>query len=816
MQDTAVENSRQDWLNRLSSRSGAGLGALLVFLLLLGGGWVVEKQQAESVRAGELAKMLREISILRARVESALNAKLYLVQSLNALVHAEPTINEHIFQQFAVELGTNIRSIRSLQLAPQGVVKYVWPVEGNRAAIGHDLFADAERRRAANLAIASRSIWLAGPVNLIQGGTALIGRLPIFLPSDNQENAFWGFGTILLDMEELVVEVGLDRFAQDHQVAVRGADALGRAGETFYGRAELFDSDVVTSAIQLPAGSWEMGSIPLNGWAESWPGKVRNRVLWLLACFAVAAFTFWLLRLPHSLRLAVGRATAALSRSEERFRDAIEALPDGFAIYDSEGTLVVMNEQLRSQFRSVSAHVGLGNTYAELLRKGIELGQYRFGSEAEAKNFVEQQLRRRESGVSFSERQLSDGRWLYVTESAMSDGGFVAFYRDISELKQKELQLTDEKMRAEAANRAKSDFLATVSHELRTPLNAILGLLDLLADDPALSGEQRHFIETAHGSAKHLLSILNEILDISKMEAGKLELENSPFVPSDTLHAAVDIMRANAEQKSLTLRCDIADELQASLLGDAGRLRQVVLNLLGNAVKFSDAGEIVLRARCLENRDDTMVITIEVSDQGIGFDAADAAQLFEPFAQADSSSVRSHSGTGLGLAICKRIVEKMGGQIHADSEPGLGSRFALTLPLPKAQSGRPLLPSERGWRPLQLLLLEPSLPSRVVFEAMLKGSGYELEVVADPEALAAAMARRHYDIVVFDCPSAAVGAAHLAVIHAQPQSPQTIALRSGRASLSLPVDVELDKPVEKAALLAALLKCAELRPQLLS
>ncbi len=337
MRNGFSEKARRDWLRKLSSRGGASVAALTVFLLLLAGGWLLERQQAESVRAAELAKMLREISVLRARVESALNAKLYLVQSLNALVHAEPEINEAIFQHFAEELGTNIRSIRSLQLAPQGVVRFVWPIESNRAAIGHDLFADPRRRQAAELAIASRNIWLAGPLTLIQGGTALIGRLPIFSPAGNQDGEFWGFATILLDVDELIAEVGLDRFADSHQVAVRGRDALGDAGDVFFGDAKLFEKDVVSSAIQLPAGSWEVASMPLQGWATNWLNKDLYRLLWLLAAAVVAGFIFWLVRLPHSLRLAVDKAVAALSVSESRFRDAIEALPDGFAIYDASG-----------------------------------------------------------------------------------------------------------------------------------------------------------------------------------------------------------------------------------------------------------------------------------------------------------------------------------------------------------------------------------------------------------------------------------------------------------------------------------------------
>lgn len=804
-----INSSKQDWL-KLSSRLGASLGALLMGSAVLVGGILLESEHAQTVRAAAVTKMLREVSVLRARVESALNAKLYLVQSLNALVHAEPSINDVTFQQFAEELGLNIRSIRSLQLAPDGVVRYVWPLETNSKAIGHDLLADPRRKSAAELAISTRSIWLAGPFELIQGGQALAGRLPIFVAEDTEKREFWGFGTILLDIEELIEEVGLDDFARRHQVAVRGADALGEVGETFYGDAGLFNSDAILSDIKLPAGSWQIASMPSAGWSTTWPTKTRDRVLWIIAAGALSAFVYWLLRLPNSLRVAVQRAVAALGDSESRFRDAIEALPDGFAIYDAEGVLVVVNERLREQFSAVSSTAGVGSTYEDLLRTGVELGQYKFTNNEEAQHFVERQLARRSQGVSYSERQLSDGRWLFVTESTMSDGGLVVFYRDVTELKQKELQLIEEKIGAEAANRAKNEFLATISHELRTPLNAILGLLELLGDEDGLTVQQRSFIDTANSSAKQLLNILNEILDISKMEAGKLELTEAPFSLLDTLDAAVRVMRANAEAKSLRLSVEIAPALAVPLLGDAGRVRQVILNLLGNAIKFSNEGEIALRARSIEETAASMTVVIEVSDQGIGFDSDEAEGLFEPFSQLDNRSIRPHGGTGLGLAICRRIIERMNGEIRANSEPGMGSCFTIVLTLSKPDTGS-TRPSEPA---LNVLLLEPSLAGRAICEAMLKDNKVELQSVSNRAELDMALAQAHFDVVLFDCPSVHEGRETLKAILSRHASARAVALCDGVTAMPEGAHGWLKKPVDKRRLYHLLEECRKTLAQL--
>lgn len=802
-----INSSKQDWLRKLSSRLGASIGAVLIGSAVLIGGVLLESEHAQAVRSAEVAKMQREVSILRARVESALNAKLYLVQSLNALVHAEPEINDATFQQFAEELGLNIRSIRSLQLAPNGVVRYVWPLETNSKAIGHDLFADPRRKTAAELAISTRSIWLAGPFELIQGGQALAGRLPIFVTGDSDKREFWGFGTILLDIEELIEEVGLDDFARQHNVAIRGADALGEIGATFYGDAELFSSDVIFSEIKLPAGSWQIASLPRAGWSNTWPTKTRDRILWIIAAGVLSAFIYWLLRLPNSLRLAVQRAVAALGASESRFRDAIEALPDGFAIYDAEGVLVVVNERLREQFSAVSSTVGVGSTYEELLRTGVELGQYKFTNNEEAQHFVERQLARRSQGVSYTERQLSDGRWLFVTESTMSDGGLVVFYRDVTELKQKELQLIEEKIGAEAANRAKNEFLATISHELRTPLNAILGLLELLGDEDGLTAQQCSFIDTANSSAKQLLNILNEILDISKMEAGKLELTEEPFNLVDTLDAAARVMKANAEAKSLRLSVELAPALAVPVLGDAGRVRQVVLNLLGNAIKFSNEGEIALRACSIDETEASMTVVIEVSDQGIGFDSEQAESLFEPFSQLDNRSIRPHGGTGLGLAICRRIIEKMGGEISANSQPGTGSCFTIVLTLSKPDT-RPSEPA------LNVLLLEPSLAGRAICEAMLNDNQVELQSVSNRAELDMALAQTYFDVVLFDCPSVHEGRETLKAIVSRHTSARAVALCDGVSAMPEGAHGWLEKPVDKRRLYHLLEECRKTLVQL--
>ncbi len=310
---------------------------------------------------------------------------------------------------------------------------------------------------------------------------------------------------------------------------------------------------------------------------------------------------------------------------------------------------------------------------------------------------------------------------------------------------------------AVAANRAKSEFLATMSHEIRTPMNGIIGMLRIVQDS-TLTPAQREQIETAVSSADTLLDLLNDILDLSKIESGRLELERIVFSPATTLKGVADLLRSRARSKGIDFRLEIDPRLPVALLGDPLRLRQVLFNLTGNAIKFTNRGFVAVRAQCDARDARDATLSFAITDSGIGIDAAGVTRLFQPFTQADSSMSRRFGGTGLGLAISQKLVEAMGGKIAAASEPGQGSVFHFTLRFDLASpalapelspaGGREMVfPKLRG----RVLVVEDDRINQRVITYFLKQMGLETELAEDGLAAVDAVKNSSWDAVLMDC-----------------------------------------------------------------
>jgi PAS domain S-box-containing protein len=408
-----------------------------------------------------------------------------------------------------------------------------------------------------------------------------------------------------------------------------------------------------------------------------------------------------------------------------------------------------------------------------------------------------------------------DGRYRHLEWRARRMGGFVfGVARDVTDRLALESEMQAAREEAEAANRAKSDFLANMSHEIRTPLNGVIGLVDALARTELQPG-QREMVDLIRTAGVTLESLLSDILDMSKIEAGLLRVETRPFDLVGVLTAAAAAFRARAADKGLDFEVEVDSRAEGSYLGDSTRLSQVFSNLLSNAVKFTAEG----RVRAAIRLDEREAVVLEVEDTGVGFDEAQGEALFQRFSQADTTITRRFGGTGLGLSICRSLVEMMGGRIEVRSTPGEGSRFRVVLPLKRA--GETAAPPETA-EPfalegsLRVLLAEDHPVNQKVVQYILEPLGAQLTIVEDGRHALEALAAGGFDLVLMDMQMPVMdGLAATRALRAReaetsvPPTPVVMlsanAMAQHRAQSSeAGADLHLAKPISAPALIGAI------------
>jgi PAS domain S-box-containing protein len=455
------------------------------------------------------------------------------------------------------------------------------------------------------------------------------------------------------------------------------------------------------------------------------------------------------------------QAEAAMKDSEHRLADIINFLPDATFVINKEGTVIAWNRAVEKMtgFKAIDI---LGKDryeyslpfYGERRPMLIDLVLKPCSNLENAYDSIKRQDGNTIVGESFVPDL--NGKAIYLLGSAAvlydSEGniyGAIESIRDITERKKAEEDLKNARDRAESATESKSKFLANMSHEIRTPMNAVIGMTGLLLETRLLP-EQRDYLEIIRNSGSALLAVINDILDYSKIDGDKLELEILPFNLIGCIEISMDLVAAKAAEKGLELTYFLKDGVPTMLKGDEIRLRQILINLLGNAVKFTEKGEVMLSVNSSPADDGRVVLYFEVKDTGIGITHENLGKLFQSFTQVDSSTTRQYGGTGLGLAISRRLVDMMGGNIGAESERGVGSTFHFTISCAASGQGPALTSSDPNLAGKRVLIVEGNQSVRNMIAKIVQSWGMEMTALATGEEALENLERAVYDFVILD------------------------------------------------------------------
>ena len=625
--------------------------AILIAICLIILGVYVDRLNSNTQKQELRHSVLAQLSVIRAKLEGNINSNAQSVKGLVAAISTEPDMTKERFSSLSKPIFKGQTQLRNIAAAPNLIIRYMFPLQGNEAAVGLNYRNIPAQYKAVKKAINMNELILAGPVKLIQGGQGFIARIPVFVENNTEvKNNLWGIISAVIDSEKLYTISGLRDAEQNIEIAIRGKDALGEKGEVFFGREDIFVSEPVRIDVVLPYGSWQLGAIPKGGWSN----YADNSGIIRISIIVISL----LILIPL---IALGRFYEKKQESETLLRGLFELSPVGIALNDyATGAFVKINNALL---------LPTNYSYEEFMNLSYwDLTPKEYG--AQEKVQLESMEQTNRYGPYEKEYMRKDGSRYpvilngIVVQDTSGKKMIWSIVEDISERKRND--------------KIKNEFVSTVSHELRTPLTSISGAIGLIVGG-ALGEVPENITSTlsiAKNNASRLTLLINDLLDLEKLSSKKMyfDMKNHDLITLIKESIINNQPYAEEYKVKLIFSSDI-DEINVNV--DSQRLQQVLANLISNAVKFSFKNNYVdIKVKIASGK-----VRVEVSDYGVGIPKEFYKKIFQKFSQADSSDTRQKGGTGLGLSISREIIEQMNGEIGFESIEGKGSTFYIELPV---------------------------------------------------------------------------------------------------------------------------------------
>jgi len=682
----------------------------MAFLLILITAYRVDRllyaSYVQQVRSDTYLELLE----VRENFEEIIHSQSLALRELSTFIRENPNINQDAFSVRVQGIRGVDDSVVSIAAAPDMVITLVHPVEGNQGALGLDYRTNEEQYPAIQKMFLTGSEMITGPVNLVQGGSGLILRAPVYLPDFDRvvegdavvpQRDFWGVVSLVLDYDEFLVETGIAEAAEDYDLFIDIADDTeDSAGSFQYGDGGLVNSDPVTLQFDFEFEDWILHAMTKGGWPTQYPDQWRQRSVMVLAGMALLGTILYILWLSEKRK-----------RAERILNRGIAALNDGFVMFDADDRLILSNAKYREIYGFPEALLKRGTHLTHFLKAGMEKQNEALDG-LEESDWMERRVKSYRSDETVeTEQTLADGRVIKASDHRLDDGSYVGLRVDVTELSQA-------KDAAEAANQAKTDFMGLLSHELRTPLTVILGVAKISKNARLLSSSKTLLAAYEDGSAtpeeakqmlddifiqieglmdrmvqsgEHLLHLINEMLDIAKIESGSLVIEPALCDVKDIVDPVIQQLGTLSRNKALQF--EVVQEAEA-VFADKVRARQILFNLIGNAIKFTETGFVRLIIKVEGD-----MVKFMVQDSGAGIPEAELESIFDVFYQVDSTATRRAGGTGMGLAISRSLAGLQNGNLTVSSVLGEGSCFVLSLPVNEAvvcQSQPALATDEAG------------------------------------------------------------------------------------------------------------------------